>query len=89
MQTNADVNFLCTGAFYHELQQSKSRTFCCSCHFQGQVSHYGMPWQVQIPVDVACLAASREAAVFEFSYNTANSPVRALNFVFFKGLIFE
>jgi len=31
--------------------------------------------QVQIPVDVACLAASREAAVFEFSYNTANSPV--------------
>jgi hypothetical protein len=44
-----------------------------------------MPWQVQIPVDVACLAASREAAVFEFSYNTANSPVRASNFAFRLG----
>lgn len=89
MQTNADVNSYAQVLLSWILQQSKSRTFCCSCHFQGQVSHYGMPWQVQIPVDVACLAASREAAVFEFSYNTANSPVRALNFVFIKGLIYE
>lgn len=48
-----------------------------------------MPWQVQIPVDVACLAASREAAVFEFSYNTANSPVRTLKLAFVEGLIYE
>lgn len=31
--------------------------------------------QVQVPVDVACLSASRETAVLEFSFNVGHAPV--------------
>lgn len=32
-------------------------------------------WQVQVPVDVACMGASRETAVLDFSYTVGHTAV--------------
>jgi len=36
---------------------------------------WDMVWQVQVPVDVACIGASRETAVLDFSYTMGHTPV--------------